>query len=295
MTAVPVSPKKRFSSRRWRRAELSPLGWVGLALVVIFLVLAIVVPFFTPDPTERFGGALEPPSGRSPFGTDNLGRDLLARVAAGARISLLVALGAVVLGLVIAVPLGLAAGFFGGTWVDEVIMRVMEALQALPVFVFALFVLGMLGTGATDVGPVTITTEVKVIVLLAISFLPMFARVARASTLVEMQQEYVDALRVIGLPRWRIVLEELLPNAMPPVLVQAFLWVGIAIFAESALSFLGLGLQPPAPSLGNVLADATNYLMLGAWWFSIIPGLVILLATVGINLLGDEVDRWLSG
>nr|WP_279536392.1 ABC transporter permease [Nocardioides ochotonae] len=197
--------------------------------------------------------------------------------------------------MVVAVPIGLLAGYLGGTWVDDVLMRVMEALQALPVFVLALFVVGMIGTGPTDIGPVTLSAGVKVILLLALSFLPFFARVTRAATLVEVQEEYVAALRVVGVSRRRIMLGELLPNVLPPVLVQGFLWVGVAVFAESALSFLGLGVQPPQASLGNLLSDATSALMIGGWWLSVVPGLAILLVTIGINLLGDEVDRHLGG
>ncbi|MGA3524654.1 ABC transporter permease [Melissospora conviva] len=281
--------------RRTRRApRLSPLGWTGLVFVLAFALLAVVGPLIAVDPLARTGGPLEAPSGAHWFGTDNLGRDLFARTADGARLSLLVAIGSVLAGVLVAVPLGLLAGYHGGRWIDDAIMRTLEALQALPVFILALFILGMLGNGESQWGPVTVGPAAKVVLLLALSFLPYFARVARAATLVEVQEEYVNCLRVVGVPRWRIVTVELLPNVLPPVLVQAFLWVGIAIFSESALSFLGLGIQPPDPSLGNILSGATSYLMLGAWWFSIIPGLVILLVTIGINLLGDEVDRLLG-
>lgn len=273
---------------------MSLLGSIGLAFVVLFILLAVVGPWFALDANARTGGPLLSPSAGHPFGTDNLGRDLFARVAEGARLSLVVAVSSVVTCMVIGVPLGLLAGFNGGGWIDDVITRCLEALQALPLFIFALFVMGMIGSGESDLGPVTISPAAKIVLLLAVSFLPYFGRVARAATLVEAQEEYVDALRVVGVSRWRIVLGELLPNVMPPVLVQAFLWVGMAVFAESALSFLGLGIQPPQPSLGNILSDATSYLMLGAWWFSIIPGLIILLVTIGINLVGDDVDKLLT-
>jgi len=263
--------------------------------VLAFCALALLGPLFSLPPDERTGGPLEAPSAAHWFGTDDLGRDLFARTAVGARLSLGVALGSVVAGLVVAVPIGLLAGYLGGTWVDDVLMRVMEALQALPVFVLALFVVGMIGTGPTDIGPVTLSAGVKVVLLLALSFLPFFARVTRAATLVEVQEEYVAALRVVGVSRRRIMIGELLPNVIPPVLVQGFLWVGVAVFAESALSFLGLGVQPPQASLGNLLSDATSALMIGGWWLSVVPGLAILLVTIGINLLGDEVDRHLGG
>ncbi|WP_122816803.1 ABC transporter permease [Nocardioides pantholopis] len=290
MSALAAPTRRRPSLPR-----LSVLGWVGLVLVTAFCLLAIVGPLFSLPPDERTGGALEAPSMAHWFGTDDLGRDVFARTAVGARLSLFVALGSVAAGLVVAVPIGLLAGYRGGTWVDDALMRVMEALQALPVFVLALFVVGMIGTGPTDVGPITLSAGTKVIALLAISFLPFFARVTRAATLVEVQEEYVDALRVVGVSRRRIMLGELLPNVLPPVLVQAFLWVGVAVFAESALSFLGLGVQPPQASLGNLLSDATSALMIGGWWLSVIPGLAILLVTIGVNLLGDEVEQRLGG
>ncbi|MEO6019674.1 MAG: ABC transporter permease [Knoellia sp.] len=293
-----VAPARSFSAAlsnvTSRARGVSLLGAIGLLFVVLFILLAVCGPWFALDANARTGGALLPPSSGHPFGTDNLGRDLFARVAEGARLSLIVATSSVVACIVVGVPLGLLAGFNGGTWIDDVITRCLEALQALPLFIFALFVMGMVGSGASQLGPITISPAAKIVLLLAVSFLPYFGRVARAATLVEAQEEYVDALRVLGVSRWRIVLGELLPNVMPPVLVQAFLWVGMAIFAESALSFLGLGIQPPQPSLGNILSDATSYLMLGAWWFSIIPGLIILLVTIGINLVGDDVDKLLT-
>lgn len=290
MSAVVVMAGTRAKGRaaaHGRRVPGGALAWIGGVMLALFLVLAVVMPFFLGSPTARVGLPLQGPSAAHLFGTDNLGRDLLTRTAAGARLSLIVSVTSVALGLVLAVPAGMFAGFHGGRWLDEMVMRLLDALQAMPLFVLALFVLGMLGTQTSHLGPVTVGAAVKVVLLLGVSFIPYFARVARAATLVEMQEDYVDGLRAIGVSRTRIVFGELLPNVLPPVLVQAFLWVGVAIFAESALSFLGLGIQPPQPSLGNILGDATNYMILGAWWFSIMPGLVILLATVGVNLVGD--------
>lgn len=286
MSSIVVVAGGRARSRG-RHVPGGTLAWIGGLMLLLFLVLSIVMPLFLGSATARAGLPLQGPSAAHLFGTDDLGRDLLTRTAAGARLSLLVSVISVALGLVLAVPAGMFAGFHGGRWLDEMVMRLLDALQAMPLFVLALFVLGMLGTQTSHLGPLTLGPAVKVVFLLGVSFMPYFARVARAATLVEMQEDYVDGLRVVGASRARIVFGELLPNVLPPVLVQAFLWVGVAIFAESALSFLGLGIQPPEPSLGNILGDATNYMILGAWWFSIIPGLVILLATVGINLVGD--------
>ncbi|MFC6154899.1 ABC transporter permease [Nocardioides yefusunii] len=293
--SAPAIPAAAPRVRRLQIPHLSGLGWVGVAFVAVFVLLAVVGPLIGVDPDERTGGALEAPSGAHWFGTDDLGRDVFARTAVGARLSLAVAVGSVAAGLLIAVPIGLLAGYRGGSKLDAVLMRVMEALQALPVFVLALFVVGMTGTGSSELGPFTFTPAVKVVILLAVSFLPLFARVTRAATLVEVQEEYVDALRVVGVPKRKILFGELLPNVLPPVLVQGFLWIGIAVFAESALSFLGLGMQPPQASLGNLLSDATSSLMIGGWWLSVLPGAAILFVTIGVNLLGDEVERLVSG
>ncbi|MBB4704490.1 ABC transporter permease [Sphaerisporangium siamense] len=266
---------------------MSALTWTGVVLLLLFVLLAVLGPLLAGAPDARTGRTLAAPSAEHLFGTDHLQRDLFARTAEGARVSLLVAVAAVAFGLLVAVPAGLVAGYFGGRRIDDLIMRVLEALQALPLFVFALFVIGVTGTGDSHIGPVPFSATAKVVILLGVGFIPYFARVARSAALVEVQEDYVDALRVIGVPRRRIIAGEVLVNVLPPVLVQAFLWLGVAIFAESALSFLGLGIQPPRPSLGNILGDATGYMLLGAWWYSIIPGLVILVATVGFNLAGD--------
>ncbi len=283
MTRVPP----RSPAVRPRLPRLSALTWTGVVLLLLFLVLAVIGPMVAGDSTVRTGETLAAPGTAYLFGTDHLQRDLFARTAEGARVSLLVAVAGVGFGLVVAVPAGLVAGYFGGRWPDDVIMRVLEALQALPLFVFALFVIGVTGTGDSELGPLTLTSTAKVVLLLGVGFIPYFARVTRSATLVEVQEDYVDALRVLGVPRWRVIGGEILVNVLPPVLVQAFLWIGVAVFAESALSFLGLGIQPPQPSLGNILGDATGYMLLGAWWYSIIPGLVILVATIGFNLVGD--------
>lgn len=270
------------------------LAWIGVGLVLLFLAMAILGSLLTGDPAARTGLPLESPSGAHPLGTDHLGRDLFARVAAGAALSIAVGLSSVGIGLLLAVPAGIYAGLHGASWIDEAVMRVMDALQALPFFVFALFVMGLLGTGESGIGPLTLSPATKVVLLLAISFLPYFARVARSATLVEAQQDYVDALRVVGVPRWRIVFIELLPNVLPPVLVQGFLWIGIAIFAEAALSFLGMGIQPPAASLGSVIGEGTSYMLYGAWWYPVIPGIALLTATLGLNLVGDSISRALG-
>ncbi|MCY4372046.1 MAG: ABC transporter permease [bacterium] len=267
---------------------------VGAVLGFAYILFALVGPVLTPDPLQQSNDILQGPNGTYFFGTDQLGRDMLSRAAAGARVSLLVAIASVIVGLLLAVPAGMLAGFRGGTLLDEIIMRSVDVLLALPLFVLGMFVLGVFGTGDTQIGFLTIPAAWKVVVLIAIAATPFFARVARAATLTEVEEDYVDALRVVGVPRRVILSKEILVNVLPPVLVQAFLWIAIAIFAEAALSFLGLGIQAPQPTLGNILFDATSYMFAGAWWFSVLPGLVLLMATVAFNLVGDGLNDLLD-
>ena len=299
LTEISVPAPAISPAARTLRAFLGTINhnWAtraGAVLVVIYLLFAIFGPMFTGDPLELSTNRLLEPGSESLFGTDHLGRDMLARSADGARISLLVAVMSVLLGLILAVPAGMIAGYRGGTMIDEVIMRSVDVILALPLFVLGMFVLGLTGIGPTQVGPIEIPGAWKVVLLIALAATPFFARVARAATLVEVHEDYVDALKVVGVPRRRILFREVIVNVAPPVLVQAFLWIAIAIFAEAALSFLGLGIQPPAPTIGNILFDATAFMLLGAWWYSLFPGMVLLVATVGFNLVGDGLNDLLD-
>jgi len=267
---------------------------IGVLLTAAFILAALIGPLVAENPLALTSSTLQPPTWAHPFGTDNLGRDLLARSLSGARVSLFVAIMSVALGLIIALPVGLTAGFLGGTWVDDLLMGVTDVILALPLFVLALFVLGITGTGGFTVAGIAFGPAWKVVGLIGISAMPFFARVARAAALVERQEDYVNALRVVGVPRRRIVWGEILPNVLPPVIVQAFLWMAIAIFAEAGLSFLGLGIQPPSPTLGNILANASSTLLLGAWWFSVFPGVLLVVAIVGLNLVGDGLNDLLD-
>lgn len=267
---------------------------IGVLLVCAYFGFALVGPSFSPDPLAQSRDILQPPSAAHWFGTDHMGRDLFARIAAGSRVSIQVAGASVLLGLLIALPLGISAGFFGGRWGDELIMRVFETIQAIPLFVLALFVIGMTGQHAVTIGPLTIQPSTKVIILLGIAAMPFFARVARAGTLVEAREDYVASLEMIGVPKRSVILGEMLPNVLPPVIVQGCLWMAVAVFAEGALGFLGLGVPPPSPTLGSTISESGSYLMAGAWWFSVIPGLVLLLATLGFNLLGDGLNELLD-
>ncbi|WP_432826178.1 ABC transporter permease [Dactylosporangium sp. CA-092794] len=267
---------------------------IGVALIVVYVAICVAGPLLGDDPLHQGDDILRGPSLGHLFGTDQLGRDIFARTAAGARLSLAVALASVVLGLAVAMPLGMVAGYFARTWVDEVIMRCLDVIMALPLFILGVVFLGLSrGSGGAILG-VHMPVAVQVVVVIAITTLPKFARVARAATMVEREEDYADSLRVIGVSRTRIIFGEMSINVLPPVLVQAFLWMAVAIFAEAALSFLGLGVQAPEPTLGNLLHDARNYVLLGAWWYSVLPGAVLMAVIVGLNLVGDALTDWLS-
>mgnify|MGYP002779453148 CR=1 FL=1 len=261
-------------------------GWdaralTGMALVAVVLLAAALGPLLLPHGPEMpdFTATLAPPSLRHPLGTDDLGRDVLARICAGAQVSLLVGVGSVVFALLLGSGLGLVSGYLGG-WTDRIVMRCVDVLLAFPGILLALGITAALGASLLNV-----------IVAIAAVNLPVFARVARAEALALRRRDYVTAVRAQGFPEHRILLGTVLPNASPPILVQASLLLASAIITESVLSFLGLGVQPPTPTWGNMLRNAIGFLGIADWlaWF---PGLAIFVTVLGFNLLGDGLrDR----
>jgi len=261
-------------------------GWdaralTGMALVGLVLAAALLGPLLLPFAAETpdFTATLSPPSLRHPLGTDDLGRDVLARIVVGAQVSLLVGIGSVAFALVFGSGLGLLAGYLGG-WTDRIVMRCVDVLLAFPGILLALAITAALGASL-----------VNVIIAIAAVNLPVFARVARAEAMTLRRRDYVIAMRAQGFPEHRILLGTVLPNASPPILVQASLLLASAIITESVLSFLGLGVQPPTPTWGNMLRNAIGFLGLADWlaWF---PGLAIFITVLGFNLLGDGLrDR----
>jgi peptide/nickel transport system permease protein len=253
-----------------------PRSATGLLLVAVVLAAALVGPLLSPygpDQTD-FAATLAPPSLAHPFGTDDLGRDVLARILTGARISLVVGLGSVGAALLAGVPIGLVAGYFGG-WTDVVLMRCMDVLLAFPGLLLALGLTAALGASLTNT-----------VIAIAIVNLPILARVARGQALAVRGMDYVTANRALGFGEIAILARCVLPNALSPILVQGSLLLASSIITESYLSFLGLGVQPPTPSWGNMLHDAVGFLDLAVWlaWF---PGAAIFLAVLGFNVLGD--------
>ncbi|RIH92548.1 ABC transporter permease [Meiothermus granaticius] len=263
----------------WRR--LTPSLRVG-GVIVLGILLMVVASWLNPkDPNATSPDRLVAFSVVHPLGTDILGRDTLARVLAGAQNALYVGLVAVGIGLLIGLALGVLAGFFGG-WLDQLLSVLLETLYALPALLIALLLGAIFTPGAT--------TSMMAIGLAAV---PAFARVARAGVLSVKAQPYLEAARALGMGNFRILLRHVLPNILGPLVVQASLAFAASILAEAALSYLGLGTQPPTASWGRMLREAQSYQELSPWpvvW----PGVAIGLAVLGFNLLGDGLRDWLD-
>jgi peptide/nickel transport system permease protein len=231
--------------------------------------------------------ALQPPDAAHWFGTDQSGRDVLSRVIWGGRASFEVSAFAVIIGCFGGVSLGLLAGFFSGGWLEQALMRVLDAMASIPLLIWAIALVGILGVGDVHIAGFAFGNEVKLLCLLGVLYIPTLARITYTSALGEASANYVAARRLQGVSAVRIMLSDVLPNCLSPVIVQATLLLAIGIVIEASVSFVGLGVQPPQPSWGNMLADARNYLFSGEWWLSVFPGACISLSVIAINLLGD--------
>ncbi len=283
-TAIPTAPVVRAAPRGWmarllRFARRKPLGTIGGAIIVIFVAVAIFAPWLAPQDPYRLNSSqlLSPPGPGHWFGTDEFGRDILSRIIWGARISLFVGLLAVTLGTTVGALFGLVSGYFGGK-VDYLIQRVMDTLMALPMLVLALAMIAALGPNIRNV-----------ILALAIVIMPNSARVIRSSTLSIRETPFVEAARALGFSHARILFRHILPNCLAPFIVLATAGLGSAILSEAALSFLGLGTQPPEPSWGAMLSGNTPRYMREAPWLALFPGLAITIVVFGFNFLGDAL------
>jgi peptide/nickel transport system permease protein len=269
---VERSPGRRAFDRLVRRKG----AVFGLAVVTLFLAMAIAAPWISPyDPVATSWSLIrKAPSAVHPFGTDELGRDVLARIIWGARASLLAGVVSVAISLALGVPIGLVAGYVGG-WVDGLISRFVDGMLACPFLILAIALAAFLGPSLTNA-----------MIAIGVSATPVFVRLTRAQVMNAKVEDYVEAARAVGNPHWRIVLRHILPNVLAPVMVQATLAIAAAIIAEASLSFLGLGQQPPAPSWGSMLNTARAFLQ-QAPWMAIWPGVSIFLVVLAFNLLGD--------
>jgi len=267
----------------WRRLWRNWSAVTGGAIVASLVVVAVLASILAPrGPTALHAGfEITPPSPAFPFGTDELGRDILSRVIHGARISLAAALGSVSLATVVGVPFGAAIGFAGGV-IDLVMMRLFDILFAFPAILLAIAIVAALGPSLPNL-----------IFTIAVLTMPQFAVLARGATLAARSLEYVQAAVALGAPSRRVVFGHILPNVLPPVIVAATLNLSIVILVEAGLSFLGLGTQPPAPSWGGMISRGRQYMTI-APWLVVFPGLAIMLAVLGFNLLGDGLRETLD-
>jgi len=253
-------------------------GTLGLIIIVVMVLMSIGAPLISPyDPLEiHKGEQFQPPQQKYWFGTDEYGRDLLSRTIWAGRISLLAGAFAVTFSMGIGVPIGMIAGYFGKA-TDMILMRIMDTLLAFPGILLAMAVVAVLGP-----------SSINAMIAVAIVGIPRFARVARSSMLTQKSLDYVLAARAIGTRDRRIIFSSILPNAIPVVLVQVTVAIATAILIEAALSFLGLGTQPPDPSWGNLLQTSRRFLR-GAWWYGVFPGAFLTILIVGLNLFSEAL------
>jgi peptide/nickel transport system permease protein len=287
LTPAPVEATPRAEGG-WSRiryfAAGYPLGVVGAAIMAVLVFAAAFADFVTvySPITTNSAISLVPPSDAHLFGTDAMGRDIYSRIVFGARISLAVGLGSTFLGCALGVVLGLASGYLGG-WVDLVVQRIVDVLQAMPLLVLALVMAAALGPALSNT-----------IVAIAIPLVPYAARVIRSNTLTLRELPFVEAARAVGMSEFRIAVRHVLPNTLAPLIVIATAQLGAAILTEASLSFLGLGVPEPYPSWGRMLSDSAAEYARTAPWLIIFPGVAISLAVFGTNLFGDALRDMLD-
>jgi peptide/nickel transport system permease protein len=274
-----MNAPRSFASHARHVLTENPVTLFAALLFALLVVLAIAGPWIAPyDPlASNAAAALQPPSARHWFGTDALGRDMLSRVIVATRLDLGIAVAAVAASFVIGLPLGLAAGYFGGWW-DRLVTRLSDTIMAFPLFVLAMGIVAALGN---TVGNIVLAT--------AVINLPFYIRVARAEANVRRGAGWIEAARLSGNRDLRILAVHLLPNALPAAAVQVSLNMGWAILNAAGLSFIGLGVRPPEPEWGILVAEGAQYIVSGEWWVSLFPGAALMLAVFTFNLLGDAL------
>lgn len=277
-----IYPQK-FTSKKpfvvvWKRLKKNRGAMIGLVIVFTIVLSAVLAGALLDYDTDVIGlnmtERLQGPSFQHPFGTDELGRDLFARVAYGARYSLLIGIVSIAISLFFGVLLGSVSGYFGGV-IDEIIMRVSDALASIPNILMAIAIVSVLGQGTGNL-----------MLAIGLTNVPQFVRITRASVLIVRNQEYIEASSAIGLSNWKIIWGHVLPNCLSPIIVQVTLRIASAIISASSLSFLGLGVQAPAPEWGGLLAAGRKYIR-GYGYLTFFPGLAIMLTVLGLNMFGD--------
>lgn len=312
-TAPDVSQRSQLQ-QFWKQYKKNRLSLAGGVIVVFLLVTALFAPVIAPHSpytqfdipendqnhplppgseitlTDRDGEVVK--ESTAYFGTDNVGRDILSRSLFGMRLTLMIGFSVIMFAMVIGAVAGGIAGYYNETWIDDLIMRFVDMLFPFPSLILAVALLGVVGIGETTyefavVGEVVVPTVAKIVLVITVVYIPRFARVMRGAVLKEMEEEYVDAVKSIGAGDGHILLRDISINTIPPVIIQATLYMGTAVLISAGLSFLGLGIQPPEPSLGVMLAGARDYIHSGEWWFAAFPGFGIFLIILAFNLLGD--------
>ncbi|PON14217.1 peptide ABC transporter permease [Candidatus Entotheonella serta] len=263
----------------WRitlqRMKRSKTAMIGLTIVALLLVVALLADVVAPySPTETTPASISPPTWQNLMGTDLLGRDVLSRVIHGSRVSVYVGMVSIILAIVVGIPLGTVAGFYGGR-IDQVIMRIMDIILAFPIFLLAIVIMVILEPNTTNV-----------VLALSIVRIPILARIVRGSVLSVKETEYIEAVKALSLSQVRVLGRHVLPNCLAPIIVTSTLNIGNAIIIEASLSFLGLGTQPPTPTWGWDLKQNLTLIELNPW-ITIFPGLAILVTVLAFNLLGD--------
>jgi len=263
----------------WRRLSRNIMSLAALGVIVAVALAAAAAPLIMPyDPDAPDADhALEAPGPRHWLGTDLYGRDQLTRIVYAGRVDLLVALAATAIALSAGAALGAVSGYRGG-WIDQLLMRVIDTIQAFPSFILAMGIAAALGNSVTNI-----------VIAIAITHVPIYARLIRGEMLRIREMEYAEAARTVGNRQRRIIFYHLLPNCFPPVIVQATLAMGFAILTVAALSYIGLGIRPPTSEWGAMTAEGAGYIVSGEWWIFLFPGVAIMTTVLSFNLVGDAL------
>jgi peptide/nickel transport system permease protein len=279
VSASPVIARRSARAALWRRLRRNTLSLVALGALLLLTAVALLAPLLTlydPDAPDA-AHALESPNRHHWLGTDIYGRDQLTRIIHASRIDLLVALLATAMALSTGVVLGALAGYRGG-WTDQLVMRAIDAVMAFPSFILAMGITAALGNNTLNI-----------IAAIAITHVPIYTRLIRGEMLRVREMEYAEAARTVGNRQRRIIFRHLLPNCIPPVIVQATLAMGFAVLTVAALSFIGLGIRPPMSEWGAMTAEGAGYIVSGEWWLFLFPGLAIIATVLSFNLVGDTL------
>ena len=260
----------------WRMLRKNKLAMLGLIILTLIVLTAIFANVLAPyDYTaQNLVNMKKFPSMEHPFGTDEFGRDILSRIIYGTRQSLVIGVGSIAIAVLAGGLIGLISGFYGG-WLDNLLMRITDVMMAIPGMLLAIAIVAALGSSLENL-----------LIAIAIAKLPNFARIMRATVMSAREQEYVTASKVMGIPNWKILLEDILPNSLSPMIVQATLGIAFAILTAAGMSFMGLGIQPPTPEWGAMISTAKNYIR-DYPYMVMFPGAAIMITILALNLLGD--------